>query len=168
MYKLRHTEIQNWEEHTAVFFLHQQKMLSCCKHQMLVVTVYNIKMPLGFLPSEFKIMSVKLLIRSYNYWAKEKSNCGLHIWNLSSTSMLCINRDSPCHLVHVLKGCVHHLSPSTDNKDPSEGARLPSLQVLQPVPAGTSLHAVWLVQPAVPQVFWMPQQQHLDPGHLPS
>lgn len=111
MYELRHTEThwffqelaQSREERTAVFFFHQQKLLSCCKHQMLVVTVYNIKMPLGFLPSEFKIMSVKLLIRSYNYWATEKSNRSLHIWNLSSTAARGINRDSPCRLGACIK-----------------------------------------------------------------
>lgn len=63
---------------STLLFPSAKKMLSCCKHQMLVVTVCNIKMPLGFLPSEFKIMSVKLLIRSYNYRAKEKSNHNLH------------------------------------------------------------------------------------------
>lgn len=157
--------MQNWEEHTAIFFFHQQKTLSCCKHQMLVVTVYNSKMPLGFLPSEFKIMSVKLLIRSYNYWAKEKSNRGLHIWNMSSTVAHCIKRDSLCRLVYVFRGSVHHVFPSTGNKDPAEGARLPSLQVLQPVPAGTSLHGVWLVWPAVPPVCRL-RRRHLDPGDL--
>lgn len=116
-YELRHTEthcffqelLQNWEEHTAVS-ISKKKTLSCCKHQMLVVTVYNIKMPLGFLPSEFKIMSVKLLIRSYNYRAKEKSNHNLHSWNLSSTTTQRINWGSLPASIHIWRLCVPSLS----------------------------------------------------------
>lgn len=132
---------------------------------MLVVTVYNIKMPLGFLPSEFKIMSLKLLIRSYNYRAKEKPNHNLHSWNLSSATARCINWDSPQRRVCAFKGSVHHLFPLTDNQGAAERAGLPPFPVLQPVPAGTCLHAVRLVRRAVPEVSRV-RWRDLDPGDL--